>query len=34
LSKRMTSSAARDLDGPPRSGVFNEEDGSLKGLYS
>ena len=34
LSKRMISSAARHLDGPPRSGVFNKEDGSLKGLYS
>jgi len=32
LSKRMISSAARHLDGAPRSGVFNEVEGSLKGL--
>ena len=34
LSKRMISSAARHLDGAPRSGVFNEVEGSLKGLLS
>ena len=34
LSKRMISSAARHLDGRPRSGVFNEVEGSLKGMDS
>ena len=34
LSKRMISSAARHLDVAPRSGIFNEGDGSLKRLHS